>query len=368
LLALFCVVSRNTAVEVEEVAQVFQPAQFVTPEGCQDKLTAESNAEYMNNLIQLQASLQQVAENAGNDALRSGAVQAATSAQVSTRQMGQNFRIDSEGKTHETVQKLLNDPITYAQNALLGAPVDAINAAGRGFCASIRPLMAKYPFQAKASTKATLAEVGGIFQPATGALWRLYQENLTEILVQQGDSFVPGGAGPVAVTSGYQNYFRRMAAVSAALYASGSQQPNLSFSLSPLPSDGVEGITLTINGNTVSSGGAKNQPWQFAWPGAGPHEARLSVKLAGGSELAYFNFTGLWSIFEMLATADSWGTTGSQFQVEWRLRTSVGEVQSPKTGRPVIVRLRLDMQGAPPILQPGYFSALGCEPTIARRR
>lgn len=368
LLSLFCVVSRHTSVESEEIAQVFQPAQFVTPEGCQEKLVGESNTSYMNGLIQLQASLQQVANDAANEMLRSSAVQAATSASVATRQVGQNFRIDSEGNTHATVQKLLTDPITYAQNALLGAPVDAINAAGRGFCAEVRPLLAKYPFQQKAPAKASLNEVNAIFLPGSGSLWRLYEEHVSKLLREQGTDFVPAAAGPITVTSGYQNYFRRMAAVSRALYSGGSQQPNLTFALSPMPSEGVEGITLSINGATVSSGGAAGQPWRFAWPGAGPYEARLSVKLTGGSELAYFNFTGLWAIFEMLAASDRWTTSGNQYQVEWRLRTSVGDVLSPATGRPVTVRLRLDMLGAPPILQPGYLAALGCESRIAQRR
>ncbi|MBK5291855.1 MAG: hypothetical protein JJE04_09300 [Acidobacteriia bacterium] len=367
LLTLLCITSENTAVEEPAVAELFQPAQFVTAPGCQQKLSGQSNLAYMDGLIKLQASLQQLTSNIGSEALRGEAIGAATSALVAARQTAQNFRIDNIGQTHALVQKLLIDPITYAQESLLGAQVEPLNAAGRGFCADLRGLMAKYPFQPKSTTQASLGEVAAIFHPRDGALWKLYQEHVSKLVTRQGNSFTPV-PGPIMVTTQFLDFFQRMAAVSQSFYKDpASPQPRLDFTLQPAASEGIEGVTVSINGQSKRSGGAA-EAWQFAWPGSGAPEAKLQVKLGGGSDLAYVNFNGLWAAFQFVATADRFEPAGAAFSLEWTLRTSVGDVISPKTGKPVVVRFMLSMGGGPPVLRPGYLSSLSCVSTVARNR
>ena len=61
--------------------------------------------------------------------------------------MAQAFSIDAEGHIETTVQKLLEDPITYLDAMLESIDVGALNAAGKSLCGDFRPVLSKYPFK-----------------------------------------------------------------------------------------------------------------------------------------------------------------------------------------------------------------------------
>ena len=359
LLGVLCVASTNTALEKKELAEVFQPAQHVTPPGCVDKLTAPSNQAYMEGLIKLKAALMNAAANPTNEALKTEAIATATSAQVAAQLVAQNFRIDKDGQTHAAVKKALDDPILYAMAALGSVDKQAINGKAGGLCAQLQPLLAKYPFQPKATVEASLPEVAAVFAPGTGALWQLYDTSLAKLLVRQGSDFVPVPTSGMTLRPQFLAFFRQAAAVSTALFRGGSPQPQLTFALRPYPTEGIQSVTLNIHGQKFVTTG-NNPPMQFNWPGAGALSVEMAVKIAGGSDLNYPSYSGLWALWRFFSYAEPAGGRGSEFSLEWTLRTAGGPVTLPKSGRPVTVRFDLDMLGAPPVLRPGFLSSMGC--------
>ncbi len=365
LLALFCLASQNTSGDSPEVTNAFQPVQSVVPPDCKDQYIKPANNNYVNALASLQTSLDQVAQSpAGNDAAAGQTLSNATNAKVATRQIAQNFRIDSEAHIEVTVQKLMEDPITNAESLLRSLGPAELNPKGRGLCTQLGRLMSKYPFNPNATVQATLQEVSGFFQPGTGALWTFYDANLKNMLIRQGPQYVAQPSGSMTLNPAFVRFFNQAAAFTDAVYPGGSPQPHLAYTLKSNPTEGLQAISLTIDGQTLTSSGGKPNSRQFVWPGAGVQGVVLSGKL-GGQDVNLLTFDGLWAVFQFFASAERWQQAGSVYSLEWVPKTS-NRPMTLSGGRPLTVRFDLDTGGAPLILQKGYLSSLRCVSNVAQ--
>src|SRR5690606_36954477 len=67
LLAFFSVVSRNTAVEDKELANLFQQPQFIVPPDAGDKPVGSVNQPYMAGLAALQTSVEAASNAPASD-------------------------------------------------------------------------------------------------------------------------------------------------------------------------------------------------------------------------------------------------------------------------------------------------------------
>ena len=365
LLAALCAVSRNTSVDDPEIVKAFQAAQQVEPATCNDRLASPGNAAYVSGLIQLQAALQQLAENRNDTSAQSQATSAASAALVTVRQMASQFPADREGGVSAKTQSLLEEPIKSAQAWIAGVPREGINSGVQGFCSQYRSLISKYPFDPKASARATQGEFDAIFKPGDGALWKLYMSTLNRLLTKQGAGYVVNPGGGMTVTPQFLSFFNRAAAVSDAFYKGGSQTANLNFSLRPVPSEAVvQEITLTINGKTATFKNGRGDPQQFSWPGTGAQEVKLKVRFAGGSEFDMVTYTDAWAAFSFFLQAERWQVSGNQQTMEWTARSTTGPMIIG--GKPATVRFTLDMGGAPAIFEPGFWSGAACPGAAVR--
>jgi type VI protein secretion system component VasK len=134
--------------------------------------------------------------------------------------------------------------------------------------------------------------------------------------------------------------------------------------LKPEPSDGIQTVSLRIDGQTLSYSGGAAAPKQFTWQGSGAHEAKATVKFGNGPDLAWSNNEGLWSVFQFFAKAERWTPVGTGHSLEWVIRIGKDPVTLPG-GKPLTVRFDLDMAGAPPVFQRGYFSRMSCVADVA---
>jgi type VI secretion system protein ImpL len=365
LLALFWLASQNTKVDDPGLLAAFQPIHTVVPPASVDRYIAPTNQNYMNGLMALQNSIDQVANLPGppNDTQAGTTLNQASQAKLATRQMAQAFRIDPQGHLETTTQKLLEDPITYVEGLLRQLGPAELNAKGKGLCGQWRALMAKYPFNPAGQTEATMPEVNGIFKKPEGALWTLYEGSLSKLLPKQGNQYVSASQPGMNLNPAFVSFFNRAAAFSDAAYPAGAAEARLAYTLKPVATEGPMGTTLRVDGQTITYAGGAAQPKQFQWPGAGPHEAVASVKF-GGSDLGWANYTGTWAAFRFFGDAERWVPAGSGYNVEWIVR--VGKNPVTLQGKPLTVEFFVDMNGAPPVFQRGYFSGLGCVAEVAR--
>lgn len=364
LLELMSLASQNTAVDDPAVASVFQPAQAVVPPGSTDRFIAPPNQNYMNALVALQASIEPIAGQPPNDAAAAAPLNNATQAKVTTRQMAQTFRIDADGHIEASVQKLLEDPIVYAEALLRTLGPTELNGKGKGLCSQFRAVMTKFPFNPSSTTDATLPEVNGVFRKPDGALWVFYDANLQKLLPKQGGGYAPVAAGGVTLNPGFVEFFKTAAGFSDALYTGSPQDPHFTYTLKPEASEGIQTVGLQIDGQTMSYSGGAATPKQFTWQGGGTHEAKATVKFGGGPDLEWSNDTGVWAAFQLFAHAERWLQASPGNTLEWVVRAGKGPMLLPN-GKPLTVRFTLDMGGTPPVFQRGYFSHMACVAEVA---
>lgn len=363
LLEVLCVASENTSVADKEVAAAFQPVQFVTPQGCSTKLVGASNKAYMQNLIGLSSSLGAIGSPPDPNNMNA-ANTAATQAENAVRTLALNFandRADAKSGILSKTSEILREPIDRVPPLLAGAVKYAaagpINAAAAGTCAAIAPMLKEYPFNPRATTDATLQQVNAFLQPKTGKLWQLYNSGLNKYLVLRGNgTYVPAPGQQLKVRRAFLNFFNRSAAMSEAFYNAGAGQPSFAFTMQPLTSPDVQHVTLTIDGQTLSTkldGGAKSQ--SFNWPGNVPG-VLLAVSF-GGPDMQIAQTSGPWALWHFLDTGDRLHSSGSELQIQWVYRTSAGVTTI--AGHPAAVKFALDSKNAR-IFGPHYFSGLTC--------
>jgi type VI secretion system protein ImpL len=363
LLLVLCVASQNTAVPDKNIASLFQPPQIVTPpQGCLEKPSSTANAPYMDALTRLQSSLSQVAANPGNDAAKMQTIADASQATGVARDLDRNFPRDGQNVDENTFRILLA-PIASIPGLVGGLDRNAVNGQAKALCAQMRSLLAKYPFNPKSPSDATLTEVSSIFKQPDGALWATYNQNFQKLMVRQGSQFVAVSGQNMTVTGAFLNWFSRAAVVSDALFKNGAQSPSFTFAIKPAPSDDIEGVSLEIDGQSAKypKGGGSFQ--QFTWPG-NVQNAALQVRFVKGTS---FNFPtgqpGLWSLFRWLDSTEHWQQQGTTYTFESTVRTNAGPVTIPSNGHPATVKFILDPMGSP--VRPGFFSGLSACPSVA---
>lgn len=365
LLALFWLASQNTAVDDPKITEAFQPVQTVVPPSAVDRYVAPPNQAYMGALGALDTTLEQVAGQPGqpSDAAASQVMTAAGAATSASRQVAQAFRPDPEGKVDSTVQKLMEDPITYVVALVRTLGPAEMNGKGKTLCGQMRPILAKYPFNPTATQQATLADVNSILRKPDGAIWAFYDANLQRLLVKQGAQYVAVPAGGMNLSPAFVAFFNRAAAVSDAFYAGGSTDPHLAYTLKPVTSEGIQGLTLKLDGQVMTITPGNMAAKQFVWPGTATREAQASVKF-GGTDLGWSNNQGLWAVFQFFDEAEHWQPSEGGYELEWVVRAGRNAMTLP-SGKPLTVRFELNMGSAPPVFEKGYLSRLGCVADVA---
>ena len=367
LLELFALASTNTAVDDPAIVKIFQPVQSVVPPGSTDRYIAPSNQNYMTALVTLQTSLDAIANQPGapNDAAAAQTVNNAMQAKVNTKQMAQAFNIDADGHIETNVQKLLEDPITYLDAMLKSVDAGDVNAGGKSLCGGFRPVLNKYPFNPAATSEATLAEVNALFHKPDGQLWSFYEQKLQKVLTRQGAQYVANPSSKVTVNPAFLTFFNAAAAFAETLYADGGSDPHFSYSLKPETMEGVQMFTLRMDGQMLTHNAGTPAPFKkFTWQGSGTHEAVLSVRF-GNTDLGFAHGEGLWAAFHLFQQATQ-STPSSGVQVLDWITTTGGRPITLPSGRPLTVRIDLDLGSAPPLFLRGYLSRMTCIQEIAR--
>lgn len=369
LLALFWLASQNTAVDLADVSNAFQPVQTVVPPALVDRYIAPANQTYMSALVTLQASVDSVAQQPANPDSPAAnlTLTNATNARIAAKNVAQAFRIDPDSHLEATVQKLMEDPITNVEALLRTLGPAELNGKGKTLCGIYRPVLNKFPFNPAATPQATVEEVNGLFKKPDGALWKFYDENLAKLLPKQGSQYVAVTAGGVTLTQGFVSYFNQAAAFADALYAGGTPDPHFTYTLKPVPSDGIQNIGLQLDGQAFSYSGGDPTPKQFVWQASGTHGTKSTMKVGGGgTDLSFAPpGEGLWAIFQFFNKADTWHQSGNGNTLEWIMRSGKDPVLLP-SGKPLTVRFELDMGAIPQVFQKGFFSRLACVADVAK--
>jgi type VI secretion system protein ImpL len=359
LLALIHTASYNTAVQDKAIADAFQAPQTLVPPANKDQYLTPGNKNYVDGLLTLRGSIQQVAGNSTGAIDPSAAApiaSAASAAHLAAQQTAQGFHIDAQAHTDAVTLALMEAPITSADALLHGLGPAVANAGSKSFCAAINGLFAKFPFNPASSVQATPAEVTAMLQPNSGQLWQFYNANLKSLIVQQGSHYGEAPNSSIRVNPAFLRFFNRAADLSAAFFPSGATAPSLTFTLHNLPSNGVQKATLKVDEQTLS---LKDVPKQFTWQAATAANAGLTA-----NDLP-LTFVGTWAVFEMLDKGKiERNTSPNVYDLSFALELANTPVRAPD-GTPIVVDYELSGPGAT-VLAPGAMNGLRCVDTVAR--
>jgi type VI secretion system protein ImpL len=344
LLALIYTASHNTAVQNPEIAKEFQPTQVLVPPDSAEKLMSDKNTAYINSLVSLQGSISQALENTTpNDPNKfQPVIAAAISAHGAVSQTAQAFDIDPQAHIEETVRSLLLAPITSTEALAKPGPLS-----GGPLCASLAPLIGKFPFSPNATAEASTAEVAAVFQPGTGSLWQFYDSTLKPLLVQQGTSYAAALNAPQKVNPAFLQVFNKAANVSTLMYPAGVTSPTLTFTAHILPSKGIDNVTLAVDAQRLT-GSDVSKP--FTWSAQTAQQAQL---IANNFPLS---FTGPWAIFHLIDKGRV-VQAGNPGRLDYPLEVSNTPIVVG--GTPLVVHIELSGPGAS-LLMPGGLSNLHC--------
>lgn len=356
LLAMLSLVSRNTSLDSLPIAPAFQPVHAVTPPADTAKYIGPSNEGYVNALVALQSSLEQVSKGTsdGGDAAVAQALSDAAQARLATKQLANKFQLDDAGKVHTIVQNLLEAPILDAEASLQTFGPARLNGKGKAFCAPFQQLLAKHPFNPSGETPAAIDEVSALLQPGTGALWSFVENDLSSYVVRQGSQFAERPGGSIRISPSFLAFLNRAAEFSSTLYRAEGAPPRLTFTMRPILSDEVSSLTVTIDGQRARFTRTSTAGKLLTWVAGEGREATLSGQILG-REREIFAAQGTWAIFELFQGAD-WSPGNNSYNIEWPIRGQ----------EPVRARFEVNFAGAKPILQRGFFSGVNCGGRITR--
>lgn len=358
LLALFALVSRNTAVDTVAVGPAFQPIHSVTPPGDTAKYIGPANEAYVNAVVALQSSLEQISKAPPDqsDAAVAQAETDASQAMLATRQLANKFQLDREARLHVTVQKLMEDPIVFAEGLLQSVGPAQLNGKGKAFCAPFQQLLSEYPFNSSSTLMAPLDQVSALLQPGTGGLWTFVDGQMSNYIVRQGPRFAEKPGSPVRISPAFIDFLNRAAEFSNALYRGEGAAPSLAFSMRAILSDAVPSLTVTIDGSPARFTRSSTASKQLIWKASQANEATLSGDI-GDREKPILTFQGTWAIFKLFNRAQ-WFPGDGLYRVEWNAGVS--------GGAPVRAVFDVTMGPGKPILQPDFFAGVSCSGRVTR--
>jgi type VI secretion system protein ImpL len=361
LLELFWLASQNTAVDVPDVANPFQPVQAVVPPTTVEKYVAPPNQTYIGNLLTLQGSLDALAQASTNDAAKNTTLANATAAHATAKQVSLTFNPDPTPAHMDALAlKLMEDPITYAENLLRSLGPATLNANGRNFCAEYRAMFSKFPFNRTSKVDATVDDVNSIFKNPDGKFWKFYNDNLAKLLPKPG--YVPTTVDGVSLTPGFVAFFKQAAAFGDSLYAGNTPDPHFTYTLKSVQSDGIEGAVLTLDGQQISYSGSNMVTKSLNWQATGAHGVKATYRRGGDND--WDNEDGLWAIFKFFYQADRTVPAGGGYTLEWVMRS--GKDSKPvmiEGGKELTVRFQADV----PMFQKDFFARLACVADVAKQ-
>jgi type VI secretion system protein ImpL len=361
LLELFYLASQNTAVDNPAVTNQLKALYAVMPAGAPDQYISAANADYMKGLVTLQVSIDQIAQAQGTptDAAVAQTLTGAQNAMLTTKQMAQNFGVDPNAHLEGTVEKLMEDPITYVQGLLRGLGPAELNGKGKSLCAQLSPVLGQFPFNSAAKAEATPADVSAAFKPKEGALWSFVDQNLAKYLILQGSRYLVDPSAAVPISDRFVNFVNHAKAFTDMAYPAGSADPHFTYTLKPIFSEDTQSVRLTIDGQDAEFS-ADTAAKSFTWQPAGAHGVQVTTRLKNGDSFPLSD-SGLWAVFRWVDDADA----QSGDTLEWRFKSGKENrpVISPVTNQPVKVRFTIGN----PIFQRGYFSGLHCVSEIAKQ-
>ena len=347
LLAIFGVVSRNTAVPNPAFSQPFQAPQSITPPGNGPYV----NPGYTGQLSTIEQAIHQMQSNPGGATDPTQLNTAVGSALNAVSALRGGFQPpDPAGVADSNTERLLREPIHSAEDLAGKASVAGPNKAGGDFCKNAAGVLGKFPFNPDAKIDVSPEDAAAFFGP-TGTIAKFVGDQAVQKLIAFNGTLYTA-ASPVPVNPALLNFLNATRTVATTLFVNGSTQPTLTFTIAQESSPSLSPSTLEIDGSVFANVGIANRiTWQYRPAG--------SVKLAGSGQTK--NNFGPWSIFKFAYAARH----PAPNKLEYVFQNN-GITEKSPSGADIIYRFDIEENGAR-LLNPDFMRhQLHCVATVAK--
>ena len=215
-------------------------------------------------------------------------------------------------------------------------------------------LTSRFPFNADATTDATIADVKAILTPDTGELWTFYTDRLAKYFTKTGAKYVAKPVGGVELSESFVGFFNKAVEVSDALFAEDAANPHVTWNVSGVITETTPLVILKNNGleARLDKQSFKNV---VEWPATSGRQAELLARFRKNKELRVKLTAGEWAIFRLVAIGDAF--QGSL--VTWN-------AAGLKDAEPVHLRFDAQQREAASVLTRGWMGRMSCVARVTK--
>ncbi len=331
LLAIFGVISRNTAVADQTFSAPFQSAQSVVAPGNGPYV----NPGYTGKLSGIEDATNQMINSKSDDPSGVNSAVAAAYGQVST--MRAAFQPpDPAGIVDASAERLLREPIKGPEDLAGKAQGKAAGGAAGDMCKAANNVLGKFPFNPDAKQDASPEEAATLFG-SSGAIAQ-FASSQTKFVSFNGSVYSSTGAAPV--NPALLAFLNATHTLDVMLFPNNSTQPQFSFTIAQLATPNLGAATVDIDGTSSSAiGSPLRVNWKYSTQGA--------IKLAGSGQTK--STFGPWSIFHFAYQAKHPGPN----QLEYIFQNN-GVTEKSQSGVDIIYRFDVEDSGAR-LLNPDFM-------------
>ncbi|MEZ0606510.1 ImcF-related family protein [Paraburkholderia sp. IW21] len=227
-------------------------------------------------------------------------------------------------------------PVTQATQTVLLPAQASLNDAWRQTIVTTwnRSFAGRYPF-ANTDNDASLPELARFLRPQGGLIGAFLGSQLAGVLELQGDQWVPAttSSQALAFDPAFLKAVNTLQRIAGHLLAQG--EPQYRFEFKPVPTPGVTGTLLTLDGQKLHYYN-QQETWQaLTWPSNTPQDlgTRLEWQTEKAGTSKNFEFGGRWGLVRMLERARVEPIDSATYQLTWQGAPDSIPLRLAQTGR-----------------------------------
>lgn len=197
----------------------------------------------------------------------------------------------------------------------------------------------KFPFH-NTGSDASFNDISDFFRPEDGLIWAFAEDNLKPFLRKERNRWTEKnwlGRG-LDFDRDLLLSLSKASHISSGLFRRGQSQPDVHFSIYPIPSQGVRVVRFEANGQQLTYQNEPQEWKRFRWPGDQDiNNAIIGCTPSGASSMSTLKYSGDWSLFHLLQKA-SVTKDSNVYSLDWELKTNQGNSATVK------LKLRPDRQ------------------------
>jgi type VI secretion system protein ImpL len=263
-----------------------------------------------------------------------------------------------DARTRKVAERLLYEPIKGSWGAIIKQTQVYLQ---NQWTSSVlvdyeRKISGRFPFNGK-GPDASLNDISDFFRPDDGMIWAFTEDQLAPFLRKERYSWAEKnwlGVGP-AFDPELLRCLSQASRITSGLFRRGQIQPDVRFSIYPMPSKGVRMVRFETNGQHLVYQNEPQEWTRFRWPGDQDlNNALIGCIPSGGHSMAKLSFSGDWGLFHLLEKARV-SAQSNQYNLVWDMKTDQGSVR-------VQLKIRPDRQSN--VFANGLFSQFRLPDTI----